>query len=77
MKIAFSVPATAASMSASCSTTTGDLPPSSSVTDATCSAADFMICLPVSTEPVNVTCATSGWLTSGTPASWPNPVTTL
>src|ERR1700733_14118112 len=33
--------------------------------------------MPAASPPVNPTCATSGWPTSGAPTSPPNPVTTL
>ena len=36
-----------------------------------------MMARPVGTEPVKVTPRTSGWRTSGAPASSPKPVTTL
>ena len=68
-KIAPSTPSTAASRSASASTTTGDLPPSSSITVSTLSAAARITPMPVATEPVKVTCRTSGCATSGAPAS--------
>lgn len=47
---------TAASMSASGQMMKGDLPPSSSVTGMICSAACFMMILPISVLPVNASC---------------------
>ena len=54
-KIAPSTLSTALSRSASASTTTGDLPPSSSTTRVTLVAAPCITSMPEGTEPVNVT----------------------
>src|SRR5688572_19732971 len=67
----------ASSMSQSASTTLGDLPPSSSVTDAIVLAAAAMTLGPVAVDPVKVTCLTAGLATSGAPTPTPVPVTTL
>ena len=70
-------PFTAASRSASANTRLGDLPPSSSVTFFTVSAAVFMMCWPTSVEPVKVILSTLGCLTSASPAIEPLPGSTL
>lgn len=54
-QIAPSTLSSAMSRSASASTTTGDLPPSSSTTLVTFTAARCITPMPVATEPVNVT----------------------
>ena len=66
----------ARSRSASANTILADLPPSSSVTGTTWSAAAFMIAIPVGTEPVKVMWSMPGWEASAAPVSRP-PVTTL
>src|SRR5450755_660783 len=70
-------PSIAASKSASAKKILGDLPPSSSVTRFTVSAASFTMILPTAAEPVNAILLTSGCLTSGDPQLSPNPVTML
>ena len=62
-------------MSASSHTIIGSLPPSSSVTRVTFSAASFMIRLPVSVCPVNAILFTFGCDTSASPISAPGPCT--
>ena len=69
------VAADARRMSASSQTIIGSLPPSSSVTRVTLSAASFMIRLPVSVWPVNATLFTLGCDTSASPISEPEPCT--
>ena len=58
-------------------TMTGALPPSSSETLVTLSAAAFMIFLPTSVEPVMVTMEILGLEASALPVSAPDPVMTL
>ncbi len=70
-KMPATTPLAAASRSASSKTMLGDLPPSSSVTRARCSAAPFITALPVAVPPVNATLSTPGCATSGAPASPP------
>ena len=73
-------PATAASRSASSNTMNGALPPSSSETFLTWSAAWRISSLPISVEPVKLSLRTIGLLVSSPPiagASSPSPVTTL
>ena len=53
----------------------GDLPPSSSVTGMSFSAAIAATRPPVTTEPVNAILRTAGWRTSGAPTRGPVPVT--
>ena len=53
------------------------LPPSSSVTRFSVSAAHRMMCLPTAVDPVKPILATSGWSTSRCPAVAPSPTTTL
>src|SRR5271163_712834 len=77
MKTPKSAPSMAASKSASAKKMLGDLPPNSSVTRLSVSAADFMMILPTAADPVNATLSTSGWATIAAPAVSPNPVTTL
>src|SRR6202044_883269 len=55
----------------------GDLPPSSSVTRLTVSAASFTIILPTAAEPVKAILLTSGCFTNGDPTLSPKPVITL
>src|SRR4030088_329642 len=55
----------------------GDLPPSSSVTRFTVSAASFTMILPTAAEPVKAILFTSGCLTRGEPQVSPNPVITF
>ena len=69
--------ATARSRSASANTTSGDLPPSSSVSGTRRSAASAARWRPVATDPVNAIFRTSGWAASGVPTSGPAPVTTF
>ena len=69
--------AAAASRSASAKTTCGDLPPSSSVTGTSRSAAARATARPVATEPVKPIRRTRRSSTSAAPASAPVPVTTL
>src|SRR2546430_15944130 len=68
--------AAARSRSASAKMMFGDLPPSSSVTGTTLSAAAFMMAIPVGTEPVKVMWLMPGWAAIAAPVSRP-PVTTL
>ena len=68
---------TAWARSASSKTSTGDFPPSSSVTFFRLPAAAWMMARPVSVEPVNETLSTSGCAASAAPASSPVPVTTF
>ena len=63
--------------SASFSTMAGFLPPSSSVTPVSVSAAARAICLPVAVEPVKLTLAMRGCEVSAAPQTAPLPVTTL
>src|SRR5260221_444152 len=70
-------PATALSISASPMTIIGLLPPSSSVTGMSLSAAAWYTIFPVSTEPVKVTLPTPLWATSGAPQPGPSPVNRL
>jgi hypothetical protein len=60
-----------ASRSASSRMIDGPLPPSSSVTRFSVSAAVRMIVRPVAVEPVKVTLRTSGWAVSAAPATAP------
>ena len=69
-------PLTALSMSASAKTMLGDLPPSSSVTRFSVSAAPRMISLPTAVEPVNAILSIPGCWTIALPVSGP-PVTML
>src|SRR5205823_4476974 len=55
----------------------GDLPPSSSDTGATCSAAARMTLVPTAVDPVKDTIATPGWRARAAPAGRPGPVSTL
>src|SRR5690348_12567574 len=66
-------PRSAWSRSASANTMFGDLPPSSSVTFFTDSAAVRMMWRPTSVEPVNVTLSTAGCFTIASPAIAPLP----
>src|SRR5215471_17682279 len=68
-----SAPSTAASQSASAKKMFGDLPPSSSVTRFSVSAADFTIILPTAALPVNAILSTPGCATSAAPATSPTP----
>src|SRR5207245_6236287 len=68
-------PSIAASKSASAKKIFGDLPPSSSVTRFTVSAACFTMTLPTSALPVKAILFTSGCFTRGAPQVSPNPVT--
>ena len=77
LKMPYSTPATAWSMSASSKTIVGDLPPSSSETGIILSAAWCAIARPVVVPPVNDTRLTSGCLTSTSPTTEPLPGTTL
>src|SRR6218665_2953745 len=72
-----STPSSACSTSQSARTTSGDLPPSSSSTRVTLSAAARMTRCPVATEPVKVMWPMPGCATSAAPAAAPVPVTTL
>src|SRR3569623_1863523 len=67
----------AAAMSASSKITLADLPPNSSETCLKLLAAPFMMPRPTPGEPVNVTLSTSGWLTSASPTTRPEPATML
>ncbi|MNN22217.1 hypothetical protein D3C81_1355680 [compost metagenome] len=77
MKPASRASGTAWSKSASSSTTTGDLPPSSSVTRFSVSAATRRMVLPTAVEPVNDTLFTSGCVVISVPTTSPRPVTIL
>ena len=68
---------TALARSASSSTTKALLPPSSSDTFLTVSAATAMTRLPAAVEPVNETMSTSGWAAIASPTTGPSPVTRL
>src|SRR5947209_16039608 len=72
-----SAPSTAASQSASAKKMLGDLPPSSSVTRFSVSAADFTMILPTAALPVNATLSTPGCATSAAPVVSPNPLMML
>lgn len=72
-----SAKSTAVSKSASAKMTLGFLPPSSSATFFTVTAAVAMMCLPVSSPPVKETMSTAGSSESGAPASGPAPRTRL
>ncbi len=71
------IPSVARSRSASASTTTPFLPPSSSETRLSRRAARWAMSLPVVEEPVNEMTATSGLSTMASPTSPPAPVTRL
>src|ERR1700684_1893187 len=77
MKTPKSAPSMAASKSASAKKMLGDLPPSSSVTRFTVSAACFTIILPTAALPVKAILLTSACCTSGAPQDSPNPVIML
>src|SRR3954454_20544556 len=66
-------PITVFSKSQSANTSIGLLPPNSSVTGTSFSAAAFETIRPTSTDPVNVTFRTFGCATSGAPHSGPKP----
>src|SRR6218665_3154150 len=72
-----STPSSACPTSQSARTTSGDLPPSSSSTRVTLSAAARMTRCPVATEPEKVMWPMPGCATSAAPAAAPVPVTTL
>ena len=76
-KIACAAPAAATAGSASSSTITGLLPPSSSDTRVMLSSAALPTSLPISVEPVKATLSTPLCAASAAPAEWPWPVTTL
>src|SRR5271155_4253963 len=67
-------PSTAASQSASAKNMLGDLPPSSSVTRFSVSAALLTIILPTAALPVNAILSTPGCATSAAPAVSPRPL---
>src|SRR5580692_9656037 len=75
--MALAAPPTTASMFASGSTITGDLPPSSSDTRLRVSVADLLMILPTAVDPVNATLSTPGWATSAAPVVSPLPVRML
>ena len=77
LKIPYSTPFTAWSRSASSHTIVGDLPPSSSVTGMSFSAASFASARPVVVPPVNETFFTSGCFTIASPITEPLPGTML
>jgi hypothetical protein len=58
-------------------TMSGDLPPSSRVTVLIETAAFFMMCPPVGTEPVKAIFCTCGWCVRGAPQSTPWPLMML
>src|SRR5690242_19984111 len=72
-----SAPSTAASQSASAKNTLGDLPPSSSVTRFSVSAALLTIIFPTAALPVKAILSTPGCATSAAPAVSPKPLTML
>src|ERR1700685_4546743 len=72
-----SAPSIAASKSASAKKIFGDLPPSSSVTRFTVSAASFTMILPTDADPVNAILFTLRGLTNGDPQLSPKPVITF
>src|SRR5271154_4676756 len=72
-----SAPSTEASQSASAKNIFGDLPPSSSVTRFSVSAALFTIILPTAALPVKATLSTPACATSAAPAVSPVPFTTF
>jgi hypothetical protein len=75
---AFATPnLTAPVRSASSSTTFADLPPSSSATRFTVSAATTDTRLPALVEPVKDTMSTSGWAAIASPTTGPTPCTRL
>src|SRR3984893_2541810 len=67
-------PSTAASQSASAKKIFGDLPPSSSVTRLSVSAALFTMIFPTAALPVKATLSTPGCATSAAPAVSPKPL---
>ena len=69
--------AAAASRSASAKTMFADLPPSSSVTRLSESAALRMMPWPTAVEPVKQTLRTSGWVTNRSPTTDPLPGSTV
>ena len=77
LKMPYSTPFTAWSRSASSNTIVGDLPPSSSVTGISLSAARRASARPVVVPPVNDTFFTSGCFTIASPITEPLPGTTL
>ena len=76
-KQARAAPGIACSRSASSNTTTGDLPPSSSVTFFRSAAAARTIMRPTSVEPVKAILSTPGCAASAAPALSPVPLTRL
>src|SRR6476660_5358961 len=70
-----SAPSMEASQSASVKKMLGDLPPSSSVTRLSVSAALLTISLPTAALPVNAILSTPGCATSAAPAVSPRPLT--
>src|SRR6516162_2932487 len=72
-----SAPSTAASQSASAKKTFGDLPPSSSVTRFSVSAAPFTMTFPTAALPVNAILSTPGCATSAAPVTSPTPLMTF
>src|ERR1700689_1333203 len=70
-------PLAAAVRSASGKTMLADLPPSSSVAGARGPAADLATAAPVTSEPVNDTWSTPGWVTSHSPTCREAPLTVL
>src|SRR5208282_4981644 len=70
-------PSTEASQSASAKNILGDLPPSSSVTRLSVSAALLTIILPTAALPVKAILSTPGCATSAAPAVSPKPLTIL
>src|SRR5580693_1220688 len=77
LNTAIAAPGTAASISASANTTSGDLPPSSSCRRLRLPAEALTISCPVKCEPVNATLSTSGCAASAAPAVSPYPGTTF
>ena len=77
LKMPYSTPATAWSRSASAHTMVGDLPPSSSDTGMSFSAASLAMPKPTDVPPVNAMRLTNGWRTSASPTTEPLPGSTL
>jgi len=77
MNVPKRAPSIAFSKSASLKKMLGDLPPNSSETRLSWSAALRMMIRPTAALPVNAILRTSGCVTIGAPAPGPSPVTTL
>ncbi|MNT56903.1 hypothetical protein D3C72_1942400 [compost metagenome] len=77
LKHSSTLPVTRSSRSASAKTMFGDLPPSSSVTRLTVSAASLLTAMPARVEPVNDIMSISRCFDSTAPALMPSPLTRL